>query len=151
MKAMKRQDVKGGPPNGLKSGLTRKPVETLIASDSSHILKTLEHVLEEGRIFRVMAVATDGCEALRLAFTRQPELILMSDWMSHMDGIEATHYIKQLRTPPVVIIVASDDNPIAKARAAAAGADGFVSASGQLDNDLRKLLRERFRFKRKEP
>ena len=119
-------------------------MQTLIASDSSQTLKTLEHVLAEGRIFRVIAVATDGCEALRLAFTRQPELILMSDWMSHMDGIEATHYIKQLRAPPMVIIVASDDNPIAKARAAAAGADGFISASGQLDRDLRALLQERF-------
>lgn len=141
---MKSNDVKGGPPNGAKNGASGKLVETLIASDSSHILKTLEHVLEEGRIFKVVAVATDGCEALRLAFTRQPELILMGDWMSHMDGIEATHYIKQLRAPPVVIIIASDDNPIAKARAAAAGADGFVSASGELESDLRALLRERF-------
>ena len=144
MKAVKKQNLKGDPSNGSKSGVSGKLVETLIASDSAQTLKTLEHVLAEGRIFKVVAVATDGCEALRLAFTRQPELILMSDWMSHMDSNEVTHYIKQLRVPPVVIIVASDDNPIAKARAAAAGADGFVSASGQLERDLRKLLQERF-------
>lgn len=143
---MKQHDVKRGPSKGPKSGFTRKPVETLIASDSSDILKTLERVLDKGGIFRLVAVATDGCEALRLAFTRQPELILMSAWMPHMDGIEATHCIKQLRAPPVVIIVASDDNPIAKSRAAAVGADGFVSAGGQMDRDLRKLLQERFQF-----
>jgi len=45
--------------------------------------------------------------------------------MPHLNGIEATRYIKQFRNPPLVIIVTSDDTP-ESALAKRAGADGFV-------------------------
>ncbi|MEB3282083.1 MAG: CBS domain-containing protein [Lyngbya sp.] len=54
--------------------------------------------------------ANDGQQAIRLAEIYQPDLILMDLRMPHMDGLEATHYLKkcdQTRKIPIVILTAS--------------------------------------------
>jgi len=67
----------------------------------------------------------------------KPDLVLMDYSMPHINGIEATRYIKQFQNPPLVIIVTSNDTPECKAQAKAAGADGFVVKGGDLHDRLR--------------
>jgi len=66
--------------------------------------------------------------------------------MPHINGIEATRYIKQFQNPPLVIIVTSNDTPECKAQAKAAGADGFVVKGGDLHDRLRLVFQELFQF-----
>jgi CheY-like chemotaxis protein len=121
-----------------------RAVRTLIADDSPWMLKTLSQILTLEGIFTLVASATDGSQAVRYASTIKPELILMDVHMPHLNGLEATRYIKQFKDPPLVIIVTSDDTPESKALAKAAGANAFVSKSGDIHAQLKTIFRKFF-------
>jgi CheY-like chemotaxis protein len=117
-------------------------VRTVIADDNAFGLKTLALTLAlEGR-FDLVGTATDGRQAIRLAFELRPELVLMDHRMPDTDGLEATRQIKLLKNPPLVVIVTSDNAPDGRARARAVGADGFVDKGGDLQSQLRKVFEE---------
>ena len=121
-----------------------KAVRTLIADDSPWMLKTLSQILTLEDIFTLVASATDGSQAVRYASTIEPELILMDVDMPHLNGIDATRYIKQFKDPPLVIIVTSDDTPESRALAKAAGADAFVTKCGDIHAQLKTIFRQFF-------
>lgn len=123
-----------------------RQVRTLIADDSPLVLKTLTQILKLEGYFALVGTATDGCQAIRLALTMQPELILMDYRMPHINGIEAAQNIKQFKDPPLIIMVTSDDTPRCKAMAKAAGVDGFVSKGGDLHAQLRAIFHALFNF-----
>ncbi len=52
---------------------------------------------------------------------------------------------KQFKNPPLVIIVTSDDSPGSRALAKRAGADAFVTKSGDLHAQLKAIFRQLFR------
>ena len=122
-----------------------RAVRTLIADDSPFMLKALSKILALEGIFTLLATATDGSQAVRHALTIKPELILMDVHMPHLNGVEATRYIKQFKNPPLVIIVTSDDSPGSRALAKRAGADAFVTKSGDLHAQLKAIFRQLFR------
>src|SRR5882762_10862182 len=121
-----------------------RAVRTLIADDSPVMLKTLSKILALEGIFALVAAATDGSQAVRHALTIEPELILMDVHMPHLNGIEATRYIKQFKNPPLVIIVTSDDTPDSRALAKRAGADAFVTKIGNLHAQLKVIFHQLF-------
>jgi len=120
-----------------------RAVRTLIADDSPWMLKTLSQILTLEGIFTLVASATDGSQAVRYASAIEPELVLMDIDMPHLNGIEATRYIKQFKDPPVVIIVTSDDTPNSRALAKRAGADAFVTKCGDIHAQLKTILKEK--------
>ena len=124
-------------------------VRTLIADDSPWMLKTLSQILTLEGIFTLVASATDGSQAVRYASTIEPELILMDVDMPHLNGIDATRYIKQFNNPPLVIIVTSDDTPESRALAKAAGADAFVTKCGDIHAQLKPIFRQFFSARHK--
>jgi CheY-like chemotaxis protein len=71
--------------------------------------------------------------------------------MPGVDGIEATRFIKQFQNAPLVIMVTSDHSSDCRARAKAAGADGFVDKGGDLRNQLHNLFHDLFRSPREPP
>lgn len=75
------------------------------------MLKTYALILTEVSNFTLVGTATDGRQALTAVSTLQPELVLMDISMPHMNGIEATRYLKRFRHPPTVIMVTSEDSP----------------------------------------
>jgi two-component system, sensor histidine kinase and response regulator len=87
--------------------------------------------LLEGAGLRVLQ-ATDGLQAVALAQTQSPDLVLMDMQMPGLDGIGATRQIRQIRqrrggaTLPIIALTA---NAYAEDRAlcAAAGMDDFIA------------------------
>ena len=119
-------------------------IRTLLVDDSPIMLTTIARVLEkEGRTILIGAV-TDGWLALRTALQSTPDLGLMDLHLPHLDGAEATRYLKLLPNPPIVFMVTSDDSPDARAISKAAGADAFVVKAADLEAQLRSKLEEWF-------
>ena len=125
----------------------RTRFRTLVVDDCPFMLKTLSQILEQAGKFDLVGSATDGAQALRYVSMLSPELVLMDAHMPRLNGIQATRCIKQSKHPPVVIIVSSDDSPVTKAAAEAAGADGFVLKQDNLRHDLIFELQDLFRTK----
>jgi CheY-like chemotaxis protein len=87
--------------------------------------------------------AHDGVEALELAEVFRPELILMDVGMPRLNGLEATHRIRELEWACKVTIIAltgwGQDND--RERSREAGCDGHLVKPVNLA-DLEKLLAE---------
>lgn len=71
-------------------------------------------------------IATSGEEAIELAESMRPGLVLMDIHLSgSIDGVEAVSRIRAIRSIPVVYLTAHSDDETLR-RAAAAGAHGYV-------------------------
>ena len=121
-----------------------------MVDDSTYMLKTYALILAAESNFTLVGTATDGRQALTSVLTLQPELVLMDIHMPHMNGIEATRYLKRFRHPPAIIIVTSDDSPASLQLARTAGADGIVSKNGDLRRDLHAALQRWLKAQRGE-
>lgn len=75
------------------------------------------------------AVAQDGAEAVQLAATLQPKLILMDLLMPVMDGLQATRQLKgDPRTAHIpVVAVTAKASEADRQEAEAAGCSGFLT------------------------
>ncbi len=75
----------------------REHLRVLLVDDQVLFVESLKCVLEEkARDIEVVGVAHDGKEAIELAITLQPEVVLMDVRMPRMDGVQATREIHQL-------------------------------------------------------
>lgn len=107
--------------------ISHKPAVILIVDDDERNIKLLETLLHaEGH---KTITARNGKEALVLAVSEKPDLILLDVMMPEMDGFETVTRLKaDPRTQPVpVIMVTALDDRASKLRALGAGAEEFLS------------------------
>ena len=124
--------------------ISRTRVTTLVVDDSPFVLKTLSQILERTDNFDLVGTAMDASQALRYVSILSPRLVLMDVHMPHLNGIQATRYIKKSEHPPVVIMITSDDSLTAREMANQAGADAFISKDGNLRCELMSALQNLF-------
>jgi len=130
----------------MDTNTSRAHATVLVVDDQLHNVKLLEALLHaEG--YATIA-ARNGSEALALAATNMPDLILLDIMMPDMDGFETVARLKaDPRTKPVpVIMVTALDDRESKMRALEAGAEEFLSKP--IDRaDLRVRVRNLLRLK----
>jgi DNA-binding NarL/FixJ family response regulator len=118
-------------------------IRVLIADDQRVVREGLSMVLGLLDDVEVVGTAADGAEAVTLAQTVHPDVVLMDLRMPRVDGVEAT---RRLRTeaPDVKVVVLttySDDRSVLEALRA--GARGYLTkdAGGeQIRQALRQVL-----------
>lgn len=79
--------------------------------------------------FEVAGEAVDGEEAVDIAASLRPDLVLMDVQMPGIDGIEATRRIMLLDDPPHVLVMSTHESESYEAPAIDAGAIGFLPKS----------------------
>jgi Response regulator with putative antiterminator output domain len=100
------------------------PLRVLVAEDEALIrLDLVELLTAEG--YQVIAEAGDGEEALALARSLEPDLVVMDVKMPKMDGITAAAAIAEERIAPVVMLTAFSQRELVE-RARDAGAMAYV-------------------------
>jgi two-component system chemotaxis response regulator CheB len=82
-----------------------RPLRALLVDDSDAMRGELERLLVEGGL-EVVAHARDGEEALRLALSRHPDLVLLDLQMPRMDGFTFLRLLMGRRPLPVVVLSA---------------------------------------------
>jgi DNA-binding NarL/FixJ family response regulator len=102
----------------------------VIAEDHNLLRQGLRSMVSALPDFTVVGEALDGKEAVRLAVSLQPDVILMDLSMPGMNGIEATLQIKQRlpNTRVLALTVYKTDEYVREALRA--GADGYVLKDG---------------------
>lgn len=116
-----------------------KRIRILLADDHSVVRKGLRMQLQQQEQFEVVAEAADGREAVQLAETENPDVVIMDIVMPGLSGIEATAQIvrRNPRTGVVIFSMHADDTYLS--RALAAGAKGYLLKNGE-DMDLPRAV-----------
>jgi DNA-binding NarL/FixJ family response regulator len=97
----------------------------LIVDDSARARQSIKALLGTHPAVNALSEAINGCEAVALAETWMPDVVLMDVRMAEMDGLQATRVIKA-RRPHIKIIIVSMVGDC-EAQALEAGADAFVN------------------------
>ncbi len=111
-------------------------IRVLIADDQSLIRSGLSMVIGAAPDMEVVGEATDGVEAVDLAASLGPDVVLMDVQMPRRDGIEATRQITTLATGAHVIILTTFDSDNYAFGGIEAGASGFLLKDSTAENIL---------------
>ncbi|MDI1309025.1 MAG: LytTR family DNA-binding domain-containing protein [Methylotenera sp.] len=82
----------------------------LIVDDEAPARNRLRELLSEMNHIHIVAEAKNGQEALNLANTHQPDIVLLDIRMPNMDGIEAAQHLQKITKPPAIIFTTAFDN-----------------------------------------
>ena len=121
----------------------RHRVRVLIVDDMPQVLHDLHQLLELTGQIEVVAEATSGEAAIRLAAEHQPEVVVMDLEMPGMDGYETTRQIKDHRLSQRVVILSIHAGRQEQQRARAAGADGFITKGASYEILVDAILAEK--------
>ncbi len=114
-------------------------LRVLLADDHAVVRKGIREFLEEDGEVVVVAEASDGSEAVRLAGEHRPAVAVLDVQMPGLNGIEATRQIKAAYPDVrVLILTAYDEDPYVFALLRA-GADGYILKNADPDDLVRAV------------
>lgn len=102
-------------------------IRLLLADDSPLIRRGLRLFLEPQSDLEIVGEARHGAEAIELARTLRPHVVVMDIRMPIMDGLTATRRLTEELPAICVLILSAIDGADAEAEARAAGAAAFLS------------------------
>ena len=102
-------------------------ITVLLADDDVLVRQGLRVLVESSGDLSVIAEAADGDEAVRMAASMRPDVVVMDVRMPGRDGIDATREIASWEPPrPRVLVLTTFDLDEIVHDALEAGADGFL-------------------------
>jgi DNA-binding NarL/FixJ family response regulator len=113
-------------------------VKVVVADDHEVVRTGLKTLLADSDI-DIVAAASSGPEAVKLALEHKPDVVLMDIRMPDHDGLEALDTIHRELPNTRVVVLSSHDNPTYVARAVALGASDYV-LKGASRQDLIKAI-----------
>ena len=99
---------------------------TVLLADDQELVRSGFRLILELAGFEIAGEAADGREALELARTSKPDVVLMDVRTPSLDGIEATRRIGQAGLPSRVLMLTTFDLDEYVYEALRAGASGFL-------------------------
>jgi DNA-binding NarL/FixJ family response regulator len=110
-----------------------EPIRVLVAEDQSIVRAGFRALIDAEPDLEVVAEAADGREAVELARTHHPDLVLMDIRMPELDGLEATRQITADRTlaNTRILVLTTFELDEYVFGALRAGASGFLLKGGE--------------------
>lgn len=105
----------------------KKRIRVLIADDHSLFAAALQAILGTDDRFEVVALATDGRQAVDLAETLKPDVVLMDISMPVLDGFQATQELRKRFPDTCVLMLTGSNARIDVDKARRSGAAGYVT------------------------
>ena len=102
-------------------------LRVLLADDHPPLLAAIRRLLDPE--FEIAGEAADGLEAVRLARTLRPNVVVIDLAMPRMGGIEAIRQIRAENTSSAIVVLSVLSDPAVLAAALEAGARGYVLKS----------------------
>jgi DNA-binding NarL/FixJ family response regulator len=116
------------------------PMRVIIVDDHPPFLAVVAVMLQQAPDVQVVGRATGGREALAIASTLKPDLVLVDYSMPDMTGAAVAKSLKAGDHPPKVVVMSFQNEPEYRDMAMNAGADAFLPKT-ELHRELVPLLR----------
>ena len=115
-------------------------ISVLIADDQTLFRVGLARLLSEDERVRIVGQAADGVEAVKLAHTLKPDVVLMDLRMPNLDGIEATRQIvaENPETRVVLLTTFEADNHVIQALKV--GARGYILKDSRPESIISSII-----------
>src|SRR5436305_711249 len=110
-------------------------IRDLLADDHTLVRRGFHRMLEDDPDMEVVGEASDGDEAVRLAATLEPHVVVMDCAMPRTSGLVATRRILAAKADVAILMLSMHSEDTLVRQALDAGARGFVLKSA-LDLDL---------------
>jgi DNA-binding NarL/FixJ family response regulator len=113
---------------------SRSPVRVLLADDQRLVRESLATMLGLLEGIELVATASDGEEAVRLAAEHDPDVVLMDLKMPRLDGTEATRRLRERDADVRVIALTTFADDASVLGALRAGARGYLTKDAGADD-----------------
>ncbi len=84
-------------------------MKVLIVDDEKPARDRLRQLIADFGSHEVVAEAANGEQALSMAVTHDPDVVLLDIRMPGVDGIETAHHLNAMETPPAVVFTTAYD------------------------------------------
>jgi two-component system, NarL family, nitrate/nitrite response regulator NarL len=111
----------------------RRGIRTIVVDDSPNALRAMCSMVARQPDLSIVGSATNGREALELARSLRPDLVLLDLDMPVMDGIETASCLGREIPATRVVIVTIHDTPELRKLCHARGACGFIAKDALRD------------------
>jgi two-component system, NarL family, response regulator NreC len=102
------------------------PTRVLIADDHPLVRSGLRGLLERNGEFKVVAEAPDGYEAIELAVTHKPDVVLLDVGMPRLNGTDAAARLSEKVPGARIIMLSMHSDEAYVLKALKAGAKGYL-------------------------
>jgi len=119
-------------------------ISVLLVDDHSLVRRGFRRMLEDEADIRVVGEASDGEEAVKLARSLKPQVIVMDCALPGINGLQATRKILQLLPDTLVLMLSMHTEETWVRQAIDAGARGYVLKNAmdlELSSAIRRLVK----------
>ena len=119
--------------------IASKEIKLVLADDHAVVRSGTRELLEQEPDLKIVGEASNGEEAVRLAYELQPDVMVMDVRMPKMSGVEATRRIKaEAPDVRVLVLTAHDDDEYVFALLQA-GANGYLLKTAEIEELVRAI------------
>lgn len=101
----------------------------LLVDDVPAVRESLRWAFEEMSHIQIVGEASNGLEALQLATTLQPHLVILDIELPGLNGYQVARQLKATRPETFIIFLTVHNQPECRRQATEIGVDGFVEKS----------------------
>ncbi|MER3522551.1 MAG: DNA-binding response regulator [Ignavibacteria bacterium] len=117
-----------------------KRISILVADDHTIVRSGIVSLLSLNQEFEVVGQAENGREAVDLALSKHPDVVIMDIGMPILNGLEATRQIKKQAPDVKVLVLSGYDNDEYILQMIQCGANGYILKNSFLE-DLYAAIR----------
>jgi DNA-binding NarL/FixJ family response regulator len=124
--------------------MSEHQISVMLVDDHSLVRRGFRRMLEDEADIRVVGEASDGEEAVKLARSLKPQVIVMDCALPGINGLQATRKILQLLPETLVLMLSMHTEETWVRQAIDAGARGYVLKNAmdlELSSAIRRLVK----------
>jgi two-component system response regulator NreC len=106
--------------------ISKQAIRIIVVDDHAIVRQSVVAMLSREPDMEVVGTAANGREAIQLAQTTQPDVIVMDVSMPELDGIRAAGEIHALGLPAQIIMLSMHHNSVLVQQARQNGAAGYI-------------------------
>ena len=121
-----------------------EPIRVLVADDHTIVRTGIRHVLESEAGFEVVGEAANGAEAVALAASLRPDVVVLDISMPDESGLQVAARLRRGTAPPRVLMLSMHGNAAYVLESVRAGAQGYLlkdTAATELRSAIRAVCR----------